>query len=168
MAITFYTQSKKNPANIYVRIREGKDIDAKAKTNLKVDPTLFNKGRVKIIKLSPNADAVIKNENQEINQNLINLQHKLNLLNSYLTNLLNERKDYETINSVWLKEKINPNKGTGKIPNTLVGYFDYYLDFKKFSLKPSTIKKLRVFKARIENYEKDNGLVYIQEVDKKI
>lgn len=31
MAISFYLQSKKNPAPIYVRIREGVSIDAKAK-----------------------------------------------------------------------------------------------------------------------------------------
>lgn len=167
MAITFYTQSKKNPANIYVRIREGIEIDAKAKTNFKINPEIFIKGRVKLIKVPPNVDVLVKKENHRINQSLINLQHKLNFLNSHLTNLLNDRKDYETINSEWLKNVINPKAEKDIISNSLVGYFNYYLDFKKSSLKPSTIKKLKVFKARVENYEKDKGVVYIQEVNKK-
>lgn len=167
MAITFYTQSKKNPSNIYVRIREGRDIDAKAKTNFKIDPSIFIKGRVRLVKIPPNVDAMVKKENQELNRKLIELQNKINYLNSYLTNLLNDRKDYETINSKWLKATINPKKDNESIPSTLVGYFQYYLDFKKSSLKPSTIKKLKVFKARIVNYENDKGVVYIQEVNKK-
>jgi len=167
MAITFYVQSKKNPAIIYVRVREGKKIDAKAKTKLKVNPLLFEKGKVIVSKIPPRVTADTKKEIKEQNSHLINLQNDINSLNAKITNLLNVRKDYETINSDWLKNVVNPDTQIKEIPNTLVGYFDYFLDFKKTSLKPSTLKKLKVFKHRIVNYEKTNGVVYIQEVNKK-
>ena len=37
--IKFYIQSKNNPAGIYVRLREGVNTDAKAKTKYVIDPT---------------------------------------------------------------------------------------------------------------------------------
>lgn len=40
--INFYIQSKKNPAGIYVRLREGRKIDAKAKTNFLINPSDWN------------------------------------------------------------------------------------------------------------------------------
>ena len=40
--IKFYLQSKKNPAGIYVRLREGRNIDAKAKTNFVLNPSDWN------------------------------------------------------------------------------------------------------------------------------
>ena len=167
MAITFYIQSKKNPANIYIRIREGTSIDAKSKTNLRINPENFSKGKIKNVKNPLVADAIIKKEIKVKNDLLNNLQKQLNELNTHVTDLLNNRKDYELINSQWLKEVVTPKKEINSIPSTLVGYFDYYLDFKKTSLRPLTIKKLKVFKNRVINYEKDNRTVYIQNVNKK-
>ena len=40
--IKFYLQSKKNPAGIYVRLREGRSIDAKTKTNFVINPSDWN------------------------------------------------------------------------------------------------------------------------------
>lgn len=36
--INFYIQTQHNPAGIYVRLRDGRKIDAKAKTNYVVNP----------------------------------------------------------------------------------------------------------------------------------
>lgn len=166
MAISFFLQSVKNPASIYVRIREGKEIDAKAKCNLSINPDHFKKGKVKLHKNISGATAKVKKEIQEKNNSLNNLQKELDGLKTYLTDLLNNRKDYETINSKWLKNALSP-KEVSEVPNDLAGNFDYYLESKKNILKPSTIKKTKVFKHRIENYEKDNGTVYIQEVNRK-
>ena len=40
--IKFYIQSDKKPAGIYVRLREGRNIDAKAKTNYAINPLDWN------------------------------------------------------------------------------------------------------------------------------
>ncbi len=50
--IHFYLQSKKNPAGIYVRLREGRSIDAKAKTKYAVNPEDWStsKGQLKSMK----------------------------------------------------------------------------------------------------------------------
>ena len=63
MAISFYIQSKKNPASLYVRIREGV-IDAKANTNLKVNQEDFSKGEIKYLKSPNGASANIKKETE--------------------------------------------------------------------------------------------------------
>ncbi len=174
MAITFFLQSAKNPAPIYVRIREGKfdktnrgGIDAKAKTNLSINPELFYKGKVKTQTQKAGAQAEVKKEVQNLNNSLNNLQKEMDGLKSHLNDLLNNRKEYETINSKWLKNVINP-KLNNIIPEDLVSYFDYYLKSKETSLKPSTVKKNKVFKSRLEKYEIEHGTVYIREVSKKL
>lgn len=174
MSITFYTQSKKATVSIYVRIREGtidvekgkKGIDAKARTLLVVNSNDFSKGKTKIRKIPTYSDAREKEIIQEHNTSLIKLQEAMDDLRSRLSAELNQRKDYEIINSQWLKEFITPKK-KDELPTTLSGYFEFYLNAQKTSLKPSTVKKIKVFHARVLNYEKDNGVRYIQEVNKK-
>jgi len=92
--IKFIIQSKKSPAGIYVRLREGRNIDAKAKTNFAINPQDWSntKGQPKNLK-----DANFK----QLNEDLIKLS--ANLLNHF--NISNGK--YE-INSEWLKEFINP------------------------------------------------------------
>jgi hypothetical protein len=173
MAITFFLQSAKNPAPIYIRIREGKfdkdnrsGIDAKAKTNLSVNPELFHKGKVKTQSQKSGATADVKKGIKNLNRSLNTLQTEMDALKNNLNDLLNNRKDYETINSKWLKNVLNPNLNK-TIPEDLVNYFDYYLKSKETSLRPSTIKKNKVFKSRLEKYEIEHGTVYIREVNKK-
>jgi|25_taG_2_1085351.scaffolds.fasta_scaffold02966_6 integrase len=166
MAITFFIQSAKNPAPIYVRIREGKEIDAKAKSLFSVNPDHFKKGKIKLYKSKPGSAATARKKIQEKNDPLERLQDNLDNLKSDINRKLNNRKDYETINSKWLKAFLNPSK-QDEIPEDLISYFDYYLEAKKNSLRPSTIKKNKVFKHRLEKYEKEKGTVYIREVNNK-
>jgi len=173
MAITFFIQSKKNPASIYVRIREGyfdnrskEGIDAKAKTNLSINPDNFKKGKIKLHPKIAGATAEIKNEIQERNSPLIKLQENLDKTRNSLQNKLNDRKDYETINSKWLNNFLNPEE-IRHLPKDLVSYFDHYIKSKQSSLKASTIKKMKVFKHRLKRYEDEKGIIYIQEVNKE-
>jgi len=166
MAISFYLQSKKNPASLYVRIREG-IIDAKANTNLKVNHEEFFKGKIKYIKSPIGASAKIKKEIQDKNNFLIELQGNLDSLKSNLTNLLNNRKKNEQIDSRWLNDVINPTSTLIELPNELSKYFSKFIEFKKSSLKPSTIKKLGSIKNRVVRYEESRGRVYIHNVDTK-
>ena len=165
MAISFYTQSKKNPAPIYVRIREGTLIDAKARTLFQIDPARLVKGKVKQLKIPSGGDVEIKSYNIKENKLLIELERNLDVLKGKLGGYLNNRKDYEVINSNWLKEKVNP-KNPSEVPTMLSEYFNYYLEDKKTSLRHSTVKKLNAFKQRIVKFEKDNGRVYIKTVNK--
>jgi integrase len=164
MAISFYLQSKKNPASIYVRIREGKGIDAKAKTNFSINPERFEKGSIKKLRVPSGAVAEVKAAVQKENTSLINLEKDLYKLSSELTTLLNERKDFEQINSDWLKDIINP-KVEKIAPSKLVDYFEHYIDCKGSDIAHSTVKKIRVFKSRVLNYEKTARPVYIENID---
>lgn len=164
MAILFYLQSKKNPAPIYVRVRMGQSIDAKAKTNLLISPEFFDKGKIKKVKVPNGVDADTKIDFQQQNTSLIEIENEMNVLTNKLTNLLNVRKDFEVINSDWLKEVINPREE--KIaPSRLVDYFEYYINIKKNDIAPSTIKKLRVFENRIKRYEDTVKPIYIENIN---
>ncbi len=88
MAITFYLQSKKNPAGIYVRLRM-RPIDAKARTKYLIDPKWFENGEVK--KGSFLFDS---------------LQTDLDYIRNKITMMLNNRKEEDIIDSNWLKELI--------------------------------------------------------------
>jgi len=167
MSVNFYIQSKKDTSPIYVRIREGNSIDAKANTNLIVEKEVFNKGRIKYYKFPIGCSTKIKQGIQNKNNYLSDLQNRLDSLKSKLTNLLNNRSSNEQIDSRWLNEVINPSTDVIELPNQLSKYFSKFLEFKKSSLKPSTIKKLGSINKRIERYEESNGRVYIHNVDNK-
>ncbi|GAA4289998.1 phage integrase SAM-like domain-containing protein [Aestuariibaculum suncheonense] len=166
MTIKFFLQSNKNPATIYVRLREGKSIDAKSKSGYSVNTEDFEKGKVKLKSTSGRISADKKEQAQKHNKTLINLQQELDSLQSIITDRFNDKKDYEVIDSKWLQEIIFPPKSKQELPNTLTAYFDKYLEFKQGSLKHSTYKRNKSIKARIEKYEKANGRTLIQEVNK--
>jgi len=168
MALKFYIQSKKNPAPIYVRIREGNFIDAKANTNLMINQESFYNGFIKYYKIPIDISEKFQKEIKEKNNHLIELQNRLDGLKSIILNLLNNRNSDELIDSRWLNEVVNPTADIVELPNELTKYFDKFLEFKKSSLKPSTIKKLGSIKNRIMEYEKRNGRVYIHHVDSKL
>lgn len=166
MTIKFFLQSKSNPASIYVRVREGVTIDAKANTGYLVNPDCFNKGEIKLYKIPPKANALDKRNIQEENQSLNQLQESLNNLKTNLSSLLNRRENFEIIDTQWLKDKINPKDEKETLPNTLLDYFDKYLEFKKPTLANSTYKRQKSIKARIEKFEKAKGeRIYIQNVN---
>tara|TARA_R100001369_G_scaffold10176_1_gene23155 strand:+ start:2719 stop:4050 length:1332 start_codon:yes stop_codon:yes gene_type:complete len=167
MTIKFFLQANTNPASIYVRIREGKQIDAKANTGILVNPEVFNKGEIKLLRINPKATAESKNKIQEQNNHLNELQAQLNNLRGHISNLLNNKKDYEIIDTKWLKEALNPSNEADKLPSNITDYFEKYLEHKKASLAASTIKKLKSIKSRIERFEIETGRVFIQNIDNK-
>lgn len=164
MAITFLIQSKRNPAPIYIRLRSGREIDAKCKIDKSVNPEYFSKGKVKTSSIPRNADAKTKKRAIQKNDSLIKLQSDLDTIRQKVNTAFNNRKDYETINGQWLTDLLHP-KDLNTAPKDLVSYFDYYFKVRQTSLKPSTIKKMKVFQNRIKRFEKDHGKVYIQEVN---
>jgi len=144
--INFYLQSKNNPAGIYVRLREGTKIDAKAKTKFAVNPIDWSatKGQPKNL----------KDENfKRLNNDLVNF--KAELLNHY-----NKSAGNNSINSQWLKDFINPPTQDGAIPTKLVAYFDYYTKHKKNAIGSSTYKRNNVYKHLVERFEKSCDRTY--------
>jgi integrase len=151
--LKYFIQTAKNPAKIYIRLRDGRKIDAKAKTNFVINPTDWNdtKGQPKNLK-----DANLK----KLNEDLIRLS--ADLLSHY-----NQSNGTQEINSDWLRDFINP-KVIETIPTKLVDYFDYYAMHKKSELENSTFTKLNVNKHLLQRFQKEAKKEYsIHEVDAK-
>ncbi len=149
--IKFFLQSDKNPAGIYVRLRDGKNIDAKAKTNLVIDP--INWSEIKTQHKGKDAQAKV------LNQKLSELKN--NLLNHY-----NSCAGNDLIDSNWLKEFINPIIQEYAVPIKLVPYFDYYISIKKNIIEVSSENKLKVVKHLLERFQKKMKKEYlIKDVD---
>lgn len=150
--ITFFIQSKNAPAGIYVRLREGVSIDAKAKTKFAINPNDWSsvKGQPKNLK---------SETFKALNNSLV--QFKADLLSHY-NGCIGKR----AINSNWLKDFINPPARVNHVPTKVIEYFDYYIKHKESELSNSTIKKLGVNKKLIERFQKETVKEYfINDVD---
>ncbi len=144
--IKYFIQSKNNPAGIYVRLREGRNIDAKAKTKYAInhDKWSATKGQPKNLN-----DASFKK-----------LHGDLTKLSTDLLNHYNKSVDKQTINTQWLKDFINPPQEDGAIPSKLVAYFDYYAQHKKSTVAKATHTKIKVNKHFIEMFQKATKTEY--------
>jgi site-specific recombinase XerD len=145
--IKFYLQSKKNPAGIYVRLREGKDIDAKAKTKFAINPFDWSSSKEQPKNLK---DEGFKKMASDL------LKFKSKLLAHF-----NNSIEYSTIDSSWLKAFISPIQDDFGVPNKLVDYFTYYEIHKKSVLMPSSLSKLVVVKKLIQRFQKSVSREYL-------
>jgi hypothetical protein len=166
MSISFFTQSIKDPAAIYVRVREA-NIDAKTNTGLLVNRESFNKGEIKLHRIPSKALSKDKKILHKKNSYLNELQVKLDAIKNKVSYLLNNRDDKDVIDSTWLKEALNPNEDLIDLPNQLSLYFEKFLEFKKSSLKSSTIKKNRSILKRVIKYEEEHGRVLIHDINNR-
>jgi integrase len=144
--INFFIQSKNSPAGIYVRLREGRSVDAKAKTKFVIKPEDWSstKGQPKNLK----------------DEHLKKLNNELSKLNSKLLTYYNECSGQTTINSQWLKDFISPPQQIGSIPTKLAAYIEYYTLHKKNEVGSSTYKRNNVYKALIKRFEKTTKREY--------
>jgi hypothetical protein len=138
--IKFYLQSKKNPAGIYVRIREKEKVDAKSKTKFVINPNDWS--QIKQQTKNTNDEAFKK-----LNSDLSDFKNKL--LTHYNNCIQNTK-----IDSNWLKQFINPTEELEGIPTKLVDYFDYYASIRKHSVSESTHSKIFTNKKFIESFQK--------------
>jgi integrase len=145
--INYFIQSKNNPAGIYIRLREGRTIDAKAKTKFAINPAEWSsaKGQPKNIN-----DASAK----KLNENLSIL--KTELLNHY-----NNCVGKTPISSEWLKEFISPQAKPETIPTKIIEYIDYYTTNKKSEVSSTTCIKNNVYKRMIERFEAETHKQYL-------
>jgi integrase len=138
--INFFIQSKNSPAGIYVRLREGRTVDAKAKTKFAINPEDWSsaKGQPKNLK----------------DEHFKKLNNELSKLSTKLLSHYNECAGQTTINTQWLKDFVNPPQQVGAIPTKLTAYIEYYTLHKKNEIGSSTYKRNNVYKALIARFEK--------------
>jgi integrase len=149
--INFYLQGNKNPSGIYVRLRDGITIDAKARTKFAINPTGWSK-----------AKRYLKHTKDE---ELKKLDNELQELKVIILNAFNRSVGDKTINSDWLKSIIDPIKHSA-IPITLVDYFDFYREKQKANLAKSSYNKLAVVKNFLIRLEKQlKSKILISEVN---
>jgi integrase len=144
--ILFFIQSKKTTAGIYVRIREGRDVDAKGKTSFLINPEDWSKskGRPKHLKSES-----LKKLNTDLDDFLGKLQRHYN----------NSVGKVE-INTQWLKDFINPPVTKDSIPSKLVDYFDYYIFSKNKLIEEDSIRKYRNVQEIIKEFQIYSKNVY--------
>lgn len=106
------------------------------------------------------------------NIDIRNEQARVNELCSNLENvILNRFKNTipETLPTNWLKGIVNPNDKTVKqaIPNNLVDYIDYYIDYRKNDKKTISLKKsYKVVQAKLRTMQEGRKTpILIKEVD---
>ena len=150
--IKFFIQSSNDPAGIYIRLREGVQIDAKAKTKFAINRNDWSKKKGQPINLKDEEFKALNNE--------------LSKLNADLLSHYNKRVNKEPINSQWLKDFINPPAKPDAIPSTLVEHFTYYGLQKKNTMKKASQTKLNVVKHLVEGFQAETKRKYfISDVD---
>ena len=155
-SIYLLLQSKKSPAVIYIRLRDGRTLDIKAKTNYHIDPINWDDAEQR-----PTKKAL-----KDID--IANLDTDLSTLKNDLLKEYNRSKGNKVIDAQWLKDFINPPQEQEKHPDKLVDYIDTFIEFKKADVKSSTITKCNVIKHLLMRYqEHTKSVLYIRDIDAK-
>lgn len=122
MAFTYFTQSRKQIAPIYIRYRYF-NTDAKARTNLYVNKDRLKGSKLIYYKATARDTQETKLVIQQKNKELDTLQSEINALEKHVRAQMTNNI---TINSRWLKQAINPDREA--IDDTLLGYYNQLLD----------------------------------------
>ena len=155
-SIYLLIQSKKNPAVIYVRLRDGRTLDIKAKTNYHIDPVNWDDAEQR-----PTKKAMKLIDFANLDTDLVTLKN--NLLKEY-----NKSKGVKVVDALWLKDFVNPPQVEEKQTDKLVDYIDTFIEFKKNDVKSSTITKCNVIKHLLQRYQKHTkSILYIRDIDTK-
>ncbi len=148
--INFILQGENNPTKIYVRFKDGRNVDVKAKTRFSINPENWSttKGQPKNLK-----DAVFKK-----------LNHDLEILKNDILNHYHNTSSTQPINSKWFKDFFNPpppKENQDFIPDGFIEHIDYYLKHKKSSLQQASYKKIIVFKHLLERFQTAEGCQFL-------
>ena len=155
-SIYLLLQSKKSPAVIYIRLRDGRTLDIKAKTNYHIDPINWDDAEQR-----PTKKAL-----KDIH--IANLDTDLAALKNDLLKEYNRSKGVKVVDAQWLKDFVNPPQEQENHPDKLVDYIDTFIEFKKADVKSSTVTKCNVIKHLLMRYEKETKTtLYIRDIDAK-
>lgn len=159
--VNFQYRSKKDVANIEIRFTF-KDSNDKFKsyytrTNLEVSKEFWNEYKSN----TRFRDVEKANLKTEIDKHLQEIEKFI---------IAQYQQETSTIQKDWLKDVVSnfyKPKNETSIPDNLLQFFDFYLSTKKHTIKASTLRKLKVVRNKIENFENDLNRKYkIKDVDK--
>ena len=145
MAITFFTHSIKENSPVWVRVREGRLVDAKARTLITVQTDRLVKGKVLLHRINSGSKDVLKQKNYSLSI----AQQKMDDLQRTIQNALNNRSTDDIINKEWLKNIVQPSKNT----NLLSTNIDAFLEFKKSRVERNTFIIYKALKRHLNAYE---------------
>ncbi|MGM0934044.1 MAG: tyrosine-type recombinase/integrase [Bacteroidota bacterium] len=145
--VNFLYRSKKDSAPLNLRLLyrfNNQDFVIGGKTKLEVSKAYWQKQHNQ----KRPKDLEISNKQTEVNQELNRIQgHILKAFNN---------ADPTTINKDWLQLQLefyyNPPQ-EAKIPTNLIDYIDYYIDYRKHEIKPTSERKYRVIQRKLERFQ---------------
>lgn len=152
MALTFYTQSKKDYSPIWVRYRQH-SIDAKARTTLYVETGRLKHNKILKHKATASSDAHQKKLISQKNKALDSVKQQIELLEIKILDSLNNRKETDVVNSKWLTRAVQPRLAD----KTFIENFKEFIDQKK-GLKSKTIVNLKGIIKVLKAYEDDKNI----------
>lgn len=158
--LQFLYRSKKEKSTLTLRLFNrinGKNTFVECKINLEVTKLYWethHNGKPK--------DIDVKNKKVEI-------KSELNLIENHIIKMTNLVKP-ENITKQWLQQQLQdyyqPKTNNINIPTNLIDYIDFYVDYRKHELKPTSIKKYNTIKHKLERLQKHRKkLILINEVD---
>ena len=159
MAITFFCQSRKQIAPIWVRYRE-LSVDAKARTSLYIDKDRLKSSKVVKHKMTAKDNAEQKLLIKEKNKALDRVQGELMLLEVRIRSLVTQNTQ---VDSAWLKQALRPAEEVVKL--SLLDYYQSLLD-SNVSIAKNT-RKAYITNARFMlRYQESIGRVlYVSDID---
>ena len=158
--VQFFIQSKseEDQASIYTRVRFGRKMDLRVRTNLIIQTNKWDsdKGWVKNARTS---------ELKELVVSLSELKYRIE--ESYLQ----AERTRVTVDKEWLMNLINPiqeTKNENELPLTLVEYFDYYIKVKESTAAKESVKKWSSVRQKIIAFQKSSrSVVLLKEVNEQ-
>ena len=144
--VNFLYRSSKPKAFLHLRLLfrfENKDFVFGANTKLELTKEYWSKDHKRKSK-----DILLINKQVEVNTELNKIEN--HILNSF------NAENPQNISKEWLKTQMdsfyNPKKSEA-IPTELCKYIDYYIGYRKYELKQTSIQKFSVIKSKIKEME---------------
>ena len=148
-------KSKNNPSPIYIRLTDGREIDVMAKTKYNINPDDWSSTKEKPKSLN--------------DIHFSNMDSDLANLKSMLLKHYNDSKNNVLINTQWLKDFLNPAVTIvqeNTIPNTLVEYIDYYIEYRKHELNKKSVQKFKVIQSKMKRFQQHRKKpIFINEIN---
>ena len=146
--VNFLYRSKKENSNLSLRLLfrfNEKDLVFGASTKLDVSKEYWSKQHIQ--KRPKDIDVVNKQ---------IEIKNELNKIENHILKEFNKISP-STVNKEWLQEQLNqyynPSQPLKGIPENIIDYVEYYIDYRKHELSLGLIKKIRVTKHKLERFQ---------------
>jgi site-specific recombinase XerD len=158
--INFLYRSTKDKSNLHLRLlyRINKaDYVYGVNTKYEVSKEYWSKYH----KQTRPKDISISNKQTDVNT-------ELNKIENHILTAFNSVNPIE-VNKEWLQNQIdnyyNPTQEKS-IPNDLISYIDYYIEYRKNEIKETSVKKYNVIKHKLERFQKSRKkVILIKEVN---